>query len=456
MSGRLIPYRRQCEVCSSLYEAPRVDSRYCSAVCRRTSLNARRRARARAARAALGHRCVFCDRPIGGDARSDKRFCSDSCARASRFNTNRADRRLRVEVEGKPTAMPRTAIYERDGWTCMLCGKAIDRSRHHPDPMSASLDHVVPLSMGGTNAAENLQASHLACNISVGNKKLAENLRPAPQWLGVEYSSAPGAAKVLQLPIGRVHRLLRSGLIPSLDRRPNQPWRIPVTFLEGVLRDGMPKEFLVDHRYRTSKRPPKTHRELTCVQCGLVVQVPISPRSPKKYCSAACAKEARAHREGVVEAATRRGGTKRCLICGEPNPVVQNQYRNLICGRRTCRNELRHRQLAATREATRGLPTCKTCGEKFAWRERGGGRQPGYCSEDCRREANRARARAHSRSDRDRISHEGKRSRLEAKQQNPRCCLTCGEPIPAQCRADKRYCDRACWSSGRSANSRGR
>ena len=50
------------------------------------------------------------------------------------------------------------AIYERDGGICQICRKPVDRA-------SFSLDHIVPISRGGSHVAGNLQTSHLKCNI---------------------------------------------------------------------------------------------------------------------------------------------------------------------------------------------------------------------------------------------------------------------------------------------------
>jgi len=155
---------------------------------------------------------------------------------------------MRIEVAGQVETVTRAAIYERDGWTCMLCGDPIDRNRTYPDLMSASLDHLVPVSTGGTNAAENLQASHLICNLKASNKKKAGALRPAPQWLGVEYCSAPTAARQLGLSDHRVRLLLNLETIPALPRQSHQPWRIPISFVEEILATGMLEEWLFDYR----------------------------------------------------------------------------------------------------------------------------------------------------------------------------------------------------------------
>lgn len=61
-------------------------------------------------------------------------------------------------------------IYERDIWLCGLCDKPVDPAVSWPDRSSASLDHIVPLSKGGTHTYENVQLAHLSCNVSKGNR----------------------------------------------------------------------------------------------------------------------------------------------------------------------------------------------------------------------------------------------------------------------------------------------
>lgn len=56
------------------------------------------------------------------------------------------------------------AVYERDGWVCGICGKPVDPTRQYPDPMSATLDHIVPIARGGIHSLGNLQVAHLECN----------------------------------------------------------------------------------------------------------------------------------------------------------------------------------------------------------------------------------------------------------------------------------------------------
>ena len=63
-----------------------------------------------------------------------------------------------------------TEIYERDGWVCKLCGEMVQRDAKWPEPLSPSLDHIVPLSKGGGHLRDNVQLAHLICNVRKGNR----------------------------------------------------------------------------------------------------------------------------------------------------------------------------------------------------------------------------------------------------------------------------------------------
>lgn len=55
-------------------------------------------------------------------------------------------------------------IYDHYDWTCHLCHGTIDKMLMYPDPMCATIDHVVPLSGGGRHEWLNLAPAHLYCN----------------------------------------------------------------------------------------------------------------------------------------------------------------------------------------------------------------------------------------------------------------------------------------------------
>ena len=104
---------------------------------------------------------------------------------------------LERSAQRMPSSSVERAIYVRDGWRCRYCGtRVIDRSmraRLHrclPDAarwgarnadkhtalaaLSASLDHIVPHSRGGTNDEPNLVTACNACQFGRGQWTLDE------------------------------------------------------------------------------------------------------------------------------------------------------------------------------------------------------------------------------------------------------------------------------------------
>lgn len=61
-------------------------------------------------------------------------------------------------------------VFERDGWVCGICDGPIDKALRRPDLLSKSIDHIRPLSKGGSHTYDNVQASHLCCNVSKNAK----------------------------------------------------------------------------------------------------------------------------------------------------------------------------------------------------------------------------------------------------------------------------------------------
>jgi hypothetical protein len=70
----------------------------------------------------------------------------------------------------------RSEIYNRDGWICGICGKPVDSSLNWPDPMSVSLDHIVPVTKGGGHTRANTQCAHFGCNSSKRDRLIASTI----------------------------------------------------------------------------------------------------------------------------------------------------------------------------------------------------------------------------------------------------------------------------------------
>lgn len=156
------PPTRHCVACGASFE-PRGDrpsNQFCSNDC---------------FRAGVRNRCANCGNEFSGSAK--QKFCSRRCqhqvwlranAHRNREYSQRRKARLR---DAKVAVVDPLAVFERDGWICRLCGLGVDFALTHPDLAAATVDHVIPLSRGGTHEMGNVQLAHFSCNSRKGNRQ---------------------------------------------------------------------------------------------------------------------------------------------------------------------------------------------------------------------------------------------------------------------------------------------
>ena len=100
--------------------------------------------------------------------RDTKRFCSEVCEKRTSRRSRRhyRERARRAGVAYEPVDKRR--VFDRDRWRCGLCRRKVDPLLAYPDPMSASLDHIHPMSLGGAHTHANVHLAHLRCNLDKG------------------------------------------------------------------------------------------------------------------------------------------------------------------------------------------------------------------------------------------------------------------------------------------------
>lgn len=136
----------------------------------------------------LSHVCRACSRippseqsPTGGRhgfSSTYRRGCRCELCRAAqtkRLASSNARRRALLRDPNAERVEP-CEVFEADGWVCGICQEPVDRNLPWPDPLSPSLDHVVPLSRGGRHAKDNVRLAHLICNTRRGNREVVSVL----------------------------------------------------------------------------------------------------------------------------------------------------------------------------------------------------------------------------------------------------------------------------------------
>lgn len=137
----------ECEVCGGSFQRGHGSRKFCSA------------------------NCQALDSRYGGDVPPldfDCAMCGETVTRSWGKVHQRRDKKLcdkcRRSKEKRHKSSP-GYLAKRDGDTCGICGNTVDLSLTYPDLMRGSVDHILPVALGGPHDESNLQLSHLQCNL---------------------------------------------------------------------------------------------------------------------------------------------------------------------------------------------------------------------------------------------------------------------------------------------------
>lgn len=106
--------------------------------------------------------------------------CSDACRRQTEaaVNTRRNTRHKRRVLTGRSvvTKLNIQSIYVRDNWQCVYCGCRVYnyKAGGHLSGDMATLDHVLPLTLGGEHVPDNVVTACWNCNTKKGAEFYAE------------------------------------------------------------------------------------------------------------------------------------------------------------------------------------------------------------------------------------------------------------------------------------------
>lgn len=101
--------------------------------------------------------------------------CSDQCSNKRQNRIHELKRNKRLKQNGKiDYSITLTKLIKRDKGKCAICGKRVDIKADPNSDMYPSIDHVFPVSKGGTHTWDNVQLAHRGCNSDKNDKVLIE------------------------------------------------------------------------------------------------------------------------------------------------------------------------------------------------------------------------------------------------------------------------------------------
>ena len=178
----------------------------------------------------LYKKCVVCSSEfstLNPAQRTCSRKCSNKLAKAKKLHRIPKEQRVDKDITLE-------ALYERDSGVCYLCGgkcswEDYDAVKKHPLPLYPSIDHIYPVSLGGTHSWDNVRLAHFRCNAIKSNNVIANYQDMVPK----------NAYSIKRVPKNQRKKVARytkeSVLIDSFESTADAEWKT------GIKRRGIQK-----------------------------------------------------------------------------------------------------------------------------------------------------------------------------------------------------------------------
>lgn len=126
-----------------------------------------------------GEQMRFSSCPVCGGIVTRGTYCSKRCKEKAHNKTNEVRRNRLINKSRCDSTITLEKLWDRDGGVCQLCGTMCDRKDYEEREGCfvagndyPSIDHIVPLALGGSHTWDNVQLAHRRCN-SVKGKRVS-------------------------------------------------------------------------------------------------------------------------------------------------------------------------------------------------------------------------------------------------------------------------------------------
>lgn len=165
---------KECLHCGAEYQTSCSTSKYCSSTCGYKYKQAEKAAKKKL----FNIKCKECGKHFSTTNRQ-RVFCSNVCGNKYKSRISEVKRRKTIKNNGKVDwEISIERLIKRDGSTCYLCGYKCDTKDYIVTEGGTiitgedypSIEHVIPVSKGGTHTWDNVKVAHRGCNNLKGVK----------------------------------------------------------------------------------------------------------------------------------------------------------------------------------------------------------------------------------------------------------------------------------------------
>lgn len=159
-------YYQQCNHCDKQWITKRNRIyKYCSEQCRRRDTHVPNE---------YIKECAECNNTFN-TSRKNVKYCSIECYKRYGYRVKEYKRRTSMIENGNVNwNISIDRLLKRDGDNCYICNKIMNKDLHYNEDDYPNIEHIKPLSKGGTHTWDNVKLAHRKCNLEKGVKDLTD------------------------------------------------------------------------------------------------------------------------------------------------------------------------------------------------------------------------------------------------------------------------------------------
>jgi 5-methylcytosine-specific restriction endonuclease McrA len=162
---------KNCDCCGSIFETAKDDQHFCSSECRLRTNSSLANQKFKDKMRQLypdgikRKSCGWCGDTL--EVPAQKTLASRKYHERCSLEAQRARYRIKTvkrQSKTKPSRLSADQVLREYGSACHICKDQIDLTLSRTSRMGLTVDHVIPLSKGGSDELDNLRPAHWICN----------------------------------------------------------------------------------------------------------------------------------------------------------------------------------------------------------------------------------------------------------------------------------------------------